>query len=71
MQQIQNESLQIASRENFIEIVEILLDSGADPRNFYSYSLRFAAERGHKDVCASLLKRGAVFNPNWEGLFFF
>lgn len=52
-----NESLSIASAHGHLNIVELLLDEGADDINL---ALRHAAEGGHLDLVKYLVERGAI-----------
>jgi ankyrin repeat protein len=59
--------LMVASGYGYREIVELLLDRGANinQKNFYhgeDTCLRYASENGHKDIVELLLNRGAIIS---------
>lgn len=60
--------LYVASRNGFLEIVNSLLDKGADPtsvtKSFAESALYAASEQGHLDIVKVLLARGAKETMN-------
>lgn len=62
------EALLEAVAQNRVDLCELLLAAGADPRANNSRALHSAASRGHRDICALLLAAGADVNaPNEAG----
>ena len=65
-----NTALRIASKEGHVELVEMLLNNGANVNAKNSYgvtALHIASREGHTDIVAMLLEKGADVNAktNW------
>lgn len=63
----------IAAYKGHIDIVNFLLEKGADPderANCGATALHFAAERGHTAIVKKILKYGAAFAKNENGISF-
>ena len=65
-----NTALRIASKEGHVELVEMLLNNGANVNAKNSYgvtALHIASREGHTDIVAMLLEKGADVNAKSDG----
>lgn len=53
-----NDGLFIACKSGCLEMVQLLLEKGADPTDNYNYAIRWACTNGHTNVVVILLQDG-------------